>query len=142
MFRKVVISLVTTRHSHHCSSTIACQYIIADPNRDWFFRKWMLYISASKRPRDCLNIGHTITFTSLRRCFNIRINLIALLWCGQLFNQFMFRCQGHKAHPKDGVSSCCKDLNIIRLFCDFSWNGFENNRRSNRFSDPVTLTFL
>ncbi len=156
MLCKIVITLVSTRNRHNGSCAITCQHIISNPDWNRFFCKRMFGISTCKRSRNGFYICHPISFATFCSGLNIGLDLCFLIRCGDFQHQFMFWGKRHKTYSENGVRSCCEDFDFMRcfdrlsmtlffIFCRllrFTRHDVEGYRSTNRFPNPITLTFF
>jgi len=86
------IALISTWHGHHCASTIACKYVVPNPNGNFVSAQRMNRICPCKHTCDVFYIRHPISLRSASTLHYIVIYRITIIVCGDPIHQCVFGC--------------------------------------------------
>jgi len=125
MFCKCIVTAVVSRHSHDGSSSVACKYVVAHPDRYRFSCERICCVASSEHACDFF-VNHTFTFRTLFCLFKIFINCLFLFWCSYRCYELAFRCKYHESYSEHGIGACreyCKLCVAVfyleSYFCSF-----------------------
>jgi len=109
-FSERPIPLILSGYGHDGSRTVAHQNVVSDPDRDTRTTGWVDGIGSRENSRFHFGVGHAIDVGLARRILAIGIDCIAVVGCGQLINQLMFRGQYQVRGTEQRVWSGREDL--------------------------------
>ena len=133
---KSKVTFVMSRYTHYSACTIVSQYIVSNPDRD-FFAVYRVYTVGTCECTSFFFICHTVN-RGFYRCFKaVFINSFFAFRFYQCRQTCVFGSQYHECTTIQCVRSCCINCDfIIRTY------NFEFNFSTVGFTDPVGLHFL
>ena len=114
MLRKFKIPFITAWHGHNGSCAINCQYILTDVNRNFLAAKRIDCIGTCKATRDFF-LCHPVYIAAAFYIRNILVHGCGLFRTFYLLHQIQLWRRYHKINTKNGVRSCCINLQFHRL---------------------------